>query len=117
MPNNLRHILQETFLLTIGDYVIVNNRDYGYVISMNNNNIDIKEKYAITNIIQDSSVYDCHIICIVNNTHHRSGYERHVRTAPHTLPNNITTILIITTGRLTLTPIKTFKGLIQSTRS
>ena len=102
-------ILQEYCPFKIGDYVIVNNRDYGYIIVIKNNNVEIKVKYAITNIIQDSSVYNCHIIYIVNNTHHRSGYERHVRTAPHTLPNNITTILIITTGRLTLTPIKTFK--------
>ena len=90
MSNNLHQIqiLQEHCPIRIGDYVIVNNRDYGYVIAIKNNNVDIKVKYAITDVIQDISVYDCNITSIGNNTNLRSGSERHVRTAPPILPNN-----------------------------
>ena len=45
MSNNLHQIqiLQENYPFRIGDYIIVNNRDYGYVIAIKNNNVDIKE--------------------------------------------------------------------------
>ena len=51
MSNNLHQILQERCPFRIGDYIIVNNRDYGYVNAIKNNNVDIKVKYVITNVI------------------------------------------------------------------
>ena len=54
-------ILQEYYPFRIGDYVIVNNRDSGYIITIKNSNVEIKVKYAITNIIQDINVYDCQL--------------------------------------------------------
>ena len=110
-------ILQEHCSFRIGDYVIVNNRDYGYMIAIKNNNVEIKVKYAITNVIQDINVYDCQIASIVNNTNLRSGLERHVRTAPSILPNNITRRLLSPTERISLTPIQKLKAAIQSARS
>ena len=73
MSNTLHQIqiLQEHCPFRIGDYVIVNNRDYGYVIVIKNNNVDIKVKYAITNVIKDISFYDCQIAYIANNTNLR----------------------------------------------
>ena len=117
MSNNLHQILQEHYPFRTGDYVIVNNRYYGYVITITNNNVDIKVKYAITNVIQDISVYDCQIASIANDTNIRSGLERHVRTAPPILPNNTTTRLLSSTERLSLTPIQKLKAAIQSARS
>ena len=75
-------ILQEYCPFRIGDYVIINNRDYGYIIAIKNNNVEIKVKYSITNVIQDVNVYDFQITYIANNTNLRSGLEHHVRTAP-----------------------------------
>ena len=120
MSNNLHQIqiLQEHCPIRIGDYVIVNNRDYGYVIAIKNNNVDIKVKYAITNVIKDISVYDCQIASIANNKNLRSGLERHVRTAPPPiLPNNTTRRLLSPTERLPLIPIQKLKTAIQSARS
>ena len=88
MSNDIHQILQEHCPFRIGNYIIVNNRDYDYIIVIKNNNVDIKIKYAITDVIQDISVYDCNITSIGNNTNLRSGSERHVRTAPPILPNN-----------------------------
>ena len=110
-------ILQEHCPFRIGDYVIVNNRDYGYIIAIKNNNVEIKVKYAITNVIQDINVYDCQIASIANNTNLRSGLERHVRTAPPILPNNTTRRLLSPTERISLTPIQKLKAAIQSARS
>ena len=81
MSNNLHQILQEYCPFRIGDYVIVNIRDYGLIITIKNNNVEITVKYAITNVIQDISVYDCQIASIINNTNIRPGLEHHVRTA------------------------------------
>ena len=72
---------------------------------MRNNNVDIKVKYSITNIIQGIRVYDCQIDFFVNNTHLHSRHECHVRTAPRILPNNTTRILLSTTEKLNLIPI------------
>ena len=66
MSNNLHRILQEHCLFIIGDYIIVNNRDYSYAIAIKNNNVDTKVKYVITNVIQDISVYNCQIASIAN---------------------------------------------------
>ena len=82
-----------------------------------NNNVEIKVKYAITNVIQDINVYDCQIASIANNTNLRSGLERHVRTAPPILPNNTTRRLLSPTERISLTPIQKLKAAIQSARS
>ena len=106
---NLHQILQEYYPFTIGDYVIVNNKDYGYVITIRNNNIDIKVKYSFTNVIQGIRVYDCQIEAFVNNTHLRFRHECHVRTAPRILPNNTTRRLLSTTEKLNLTPIQKLK--------
>ena len=88
ISTDLHQILHEKNPLKIDDYVVVNKRNYSYVIAINNNNTDIKVKYTITNTIQDISVYDCQIGSFVSNTNLCSGYERHDRTAPHILPNN-----------------------------
>ena len=110
-------ILQEYCPFKIGDYVIVNNRDYGYIIVIKNNNVEIKVKYAITNIIQDINVYECQIVSIANNTNLWLGLKWHVRTAPSILPNNTTRRLRSPTKRLYLTPIQKLKTAIQSARS
>ena len=90
VSNNLHRILQVHYSFRIGDYIIVNNSDYSYIIAIKNKNVDIKIKYTITDVIQDISVYDCNITSIGNNTNLRSGSERRVRTIPPIRPNNTT---------------------------
>ena len=82
VSNNLHRILQVHYSFRIGDYIIVNNSDYSYIIAIKNKNVDIKIKYTITDVIQDISVYDCQFAYIANHIHIRSGQERHIRAAP-----------------------------------
>ena len=117
MSNNLHQILQERCPFRIEDYIIVNNRDYGYVNAIENNNVDIKVKYVITNVIQDINVYDCQIASIANNTNLWSELERRVRTAPTILLNNTTRRSLSPTEKSFLTSIQKLKAAIQSARS